>query len=180
MNIMTLLNPLSNGLFLSFVVGIPCYAACKKINAFDSFVTGAKEGFQTVIRILPYLVAILVAIGMLRASGFFELLNSTLSPVLSRWGVPSDILPLALIRPFSGSASNGIMAELIQHHGGDSYISHLAATIMGSTETTFYVVAIYMGSIAIKRTRYAIPAGLIADAVGIIASIIVCSYLFAK
>lgn len=180
MNIMTILNPLSNGLFLSFVVGIPCYAAFKKINAFDSFVKGATDGFQIVIRILPYLVAILVAIGMLRASGFFELLSAILGPILFKWGIPSDILPLALVRPFSGSAANGIMAELIHQYGGDSYIAHLAATMMGSTETTFYVVAIYMGSIAVRRTRYAIPAGLIADAVGMIASIIVCRYLFLK
>lgn len=180
MNIMTLLNPISNGLFLSFVVGIPSYAAFKKINAYDSFITGAKEGFQTVIRILPYLVAMLVALGMLRASGFFELLSSFLSPILSKWGIPPEILPLALVRPFSGSAANGITAELIHHYGGNSYIAHLAATIMGSTETTFYIVAVYMGSVAIKKTRYAIPAGLIADAVGVIASIIICSYLFSK
>jgi spore maturation protein B len=179
MNIMTSLNQFSNLLFLSFVVGIPVYAAYKKINVFDSFVSGAKEGFQTIIRILPYLVAMLVAIGMLRASGFFDLMGTLLSPLLSRWGIPSDILPLALVRPFSGSAANGIMAELIHEYGGNSYIAHLAATIMGSTETTFYVIAVYFGCVAITRTRYAIPAGLLADAVGVIASIIVCHYMFA-
>ncbi len=179
MSIMSGLNNFSNILFLSFVVGIPSYAAYKKIKVFDSFITGASQGFQTVIRILPYLVAMLVAIGMLRASGFFDLMGTALGPLLHQWGVPPEILPLALMRPFSGSAANGITAELIHDHGGNSYIAHLAATIMGSTETTFYVVAIYMGSIAIKQTRYAIPAGLIADAVGIVASVIVCCYLFA-
>lgn len=168
----------SNGMFLAFVVGIPLYAAFKKINVFDAFVTGAKKGFDTSIGILPYLLAMMVAIGMLRASGFFELLNSWLAPLLSRLGMPAELLPLALIRPFSGSASTGIMAELIHNQGGNSWISKTAATIMGSTETTFYVIAVYFGAVGIKRTRHAIPAGLLADLTGIIASVVICRYLF--
>ncbi|KTD22118.1 spore maturation protein B [Legionella lansingensis] len=172
-------NQLSNVIFLAFVVGIPLYGVFKKINVFDAFTTGAKQGFETSITILPYLIAMLVAIGMLRASGFFELLNAYLAPVFAALGMPSELLPLALVRPFSGSASTGIMAELIHQHGGDSLISKMAATMMGSTETTFYVIAVYFGAVGIKRTRHAIPAGLLADLAGIIASVMICRYLFA-
>lgn len=169
---------ISNLFFLSFVIGIPLYGAFKRIPVFDVFVEGAKEGFETTIKLIPYLVGMLVAIGMLRASGFFETVSKWLSPLLHQLGIPTEILPLALIRPFSGSASNGVMAELIHTHGGDSFIAKLAATMMGSTETTFYVVAVYFGAVGIRRTRYAIHAGLLADAVGMIAAIMVCRLLF--
>lgn len=172
-------NQFSNLIFLAFVVGIPLYGALKKINVFDAFVSGAKQGFETSVTIIPYLIAMLVAIGMLRASGFFDLMQQILAPVLSSLGMPSELLPLALIRPFSGSASTGIMAELIHQHGGDSLIAKTAATMMGSTETTFYVIAVYFGVVGIKRTRHAIPAGLLADFAGVIASVTICRFLFA-
>lgn len=175
---MNLASHFSNWIFLSFIAGIPLYAAYKRINVFDTFVTGAKQGFETSINIIPYLVAMMVAIGMLRASGFFELMDKLLAPLLTRIGMPSELLPLALIRPFSGSASLGIMADLIHTHGGDSFIAKTAATMMGSTETTFYVIAVYFGAIGIKHTRHAIAAGLLADLAGIIASVVVCRYLF--
>ncbi|HEE0271816.1 TPA: spore maturation protein, partial [Legionella pneumophila] len=130
------------------------------------------------VKLIPYLVAMMVAIGMLRASGFFSLMSQILSPVLAMIGMPSELLPLALIRPFSGSASTGVMAELIHKYGGDSFIAKTAATMMGSTETTFYVIAVYFGSVGIRRTRHAIPAGLLADLAGIIASVLICRYLF--
>ncbi|WP_133131020.1 spore maturation protein [Legionella yabuuchiae] len=173
-----LANQISNLIFLLFVVGIPLYAAIKKINVFDAFVTGAKQGFEVSISILPYLIAMMVAIGMLRASGFFELTYSFLAPFLTAIGMPPELLPLALIRPFSGSAATGVMAELIHEYGGNSFIAKAAATMMGSTETTFYVVAVYFGAIGIRRTRHAIPAGLLADLAGIIATVVVCHYLF--
>lgn len=175
---MNFIHHFSNFVFLAFIVGIPLYAACKKIAVFDAFISGAKQGFETSIHIIPYLIAMMVAIGMLRASGFFALMDKCLAPILSRLGMPSELLPLALIRPFSGSAANGIMADLIHTHGGDSFLSKAAATMVGSTETTFYVIAVYFGAIGIKRTRHAIAAGLIADLSGIIASIAVCRYLF--
>ena len=168
----------SNWIFIAFIGGIPLYALIKKVNVFDAFTTGAKQGFETSISIVPFLIAMIVAVGMLRASGFFELLYSFLSPVLDSIGMPSELLPLALIRPFSGSASTGIMAELIHQNGGNSLISKTAATMMGSTETTFYVIAVYFGAVGIKRTRHAIPAGLLADLAGIIASVWICRYLF--
>lgn len=105
-------------------------------------------------------------------------MSQILSPVLAMIGMPSELLPLALIRPFSGSASTGVMAELIHKYGGDSFIAKTAATMMGSTETTFYVIAVYFGSVGIRRTRHAIPAGLLADLAGIIASVLICRYLF--
>ncbi|MBA2650544.1 MAG: spore maturation protein [Legionella sp.] len=173
-----LANHFSNWMFLMFIVGIPLYASYKKVNVFDAFVLGAKDGFSTSIEIMPYLIAMMVAIGMLRASGFFDLMNTLLTPAMTWIGMPPELLPLALIRPFSGSASTGMMAELIHQYGGDSLIAKTAATMMGSTETTFYVIAIYFGSIGIKKSRYAIPAGLLADLAGIIASVIICRYFF--
>lgn len=172
-------NQLSNWMLLVFVVGIPLYAAAvKKINVFDAFIVGAKQGFDTVLNILPFLIAMMVAIGMLRASGFFGLMGQLLAPLMTLIGMPPEVLPLALIRPFSGSASIGIMAELIHQYGGNSLIAKTAATMMGSTETTFYVIAVYFGSIGISRTRHAIPAGLLADLAGIVASVMICRYLF--
>ncbi len=171
-------NQLSNWLFLSFIVGIPLYAAIKKVNVFDAFINGAKEGFGMSVNLIPYLVAMLVAIGMLRASGFFDLLHIVLAPFMKAIGMPEELLPLALIRPFSGSAATGVMAELIHEHGGNSLIAKTAATMMGSTETTFYVIAVYFGAVNIRRTRHAIPAGLLADLAGIIASVCICRYLF--
>ncbi|MCC5791157.1 MAG: spore maturation protein [Legionellaceae bacterium] len=168
----------SNSLFLLFLIGIPLYGALKKIAVFDVFIEGAREGFTTCVRLIPYLVAMLMAIGMLRASGFFTLLSRVLDPLLHYLGMPSELLPLALIRPFSGAAATGLTAELIKENGGDAFISKLAATMMGSTETTFYVIAVYFGVVGIQKTRYAIPAGLLADLAGIIASVIVCRYLF--
>lgn len=171
-------SQVSNWIFLSFIVGIPLFGALKKINVFDAFIEGAKQGFETSIRIIPYLIAMMVAIAMLRASGFFELLYAFLAPALSAIGMPSELLPLALIRPFSGSAAIGIMSELIHEHGGNSFIAKTAATMMGSTETTFYVIAVYFGAVGIRRTRHAVPAGLLADLAGILATVAVCRYFF--
>jgi len=171
-------DQLSNWIFLAFIAGIPLYAAFKKINVFDAFIVGAKQGFDTSISIIPYLIAMMVAIAMLRASGFFELLYALLAPALTAIGMPAELLPLALVRPFSGSAATAVMAELIHEHGGNSFIAKTAATMMGSTETTFYVIAVYFGSAGIRRTRHAIPAGLLADLAGVIATVCICRYLF--
>jgi spore maturation protein B len=171
-------NQFSNWFFLAFIVGIPLYGAYKKLDVFDTFIIGAKQGFEISVSIIPYLVAMLVAIGMLRASGFFELMSALLAPAMAKIGMPPEVLPLALVRPFSGNASTGIMAELIHQYGGDSLIAKTAATMMGSTETTFYVVAVYFGSVGIRKTRHAIPAGLLADFAGVIASVFVCRWVF--
>ena len=172
------LSQCSNALFLLFVVGIPIYGAIKKINVFDVFIEGAKHGFGISVNLIPYLIALMLAIGMLRASGFFELLNQWLTPVLNYLGMPPQLLPFTLMRPFSGSASNGLMADLMHQYGGDSTIAKMGATMMGSTETTFYIIAIYFGAVNIRRTRHAIPAGLLADLAGVIASVWVCRLLW--
>ncbi len=173
-----LASQLSNWILIAFIAGIPLYGLIKKINVYDAFIVGAKQGFETSVSIIPYLIAMLVAIGMLRASGFFELLYALLAPVLKVIGMPAELLPLALIRPFSGSAATAVMAELIHEHGGNSLIAKTAATINGSTETTFYVIAVYFGAVSIQRTRHAIPAGLLADLAGVIASVCICRYFF--
>jgi spore maturation protein B len=177
MDVTAIIDNIGNGLLLSLVVGVPLYAVMRGVKVYEVFIDGAKEGFEIVIKIVPYLVAMLVAIGMLRASGAFEALDKLIGPVLESLGVPSAVVPLAMIRPFSGSASNGVLAEIIKQFGGDSYVSHLAGTMMGSTETTFYVIAVYFGVASIRRTRHAVAAGLIADAVGVVASIVLCSWL---
>lgn len=177
---MSYLDGFSNGLFLSFVTGIPLYAYLRKVPVYDAFMDGAKEGFQLIIKLIPYFVAMIVALSMFRASGALEVFTHAISPVLTWLGMPQDIVPLAVIRPFSGSTANSITAEIIQTHGGNAYVSHLAATIMGSTETTFYVVAIYFGAIGIRYTRHAVPAGLFADLIGVLASLWICRIVFGQ
>jgi len=158
----------------------PLYAALKRVPVYEEFVEGAKEGFHTAVRIIPFLVAILAAIGMFRAANGIALLSQWLSPVLSVIGLPVDLLPLVLMRPLSGSGTTGIFSDIISQPGAaDSFSAMLGGTIMGSTETTFYVIAVYFGSVAVRRTRHAVPAGLIADAVGVAASLIICHIMFA-
>lgn len=157
----------------------PLYAALRRVKVYEEFVEGAKEGFGVAIKIVPFLVAILVAIGMFRGAGGIEAMKSLLAPVLVPLGFPPDLLPMALVRPMSGSASLAMFSELVQTTGPDSLVSRMAGTIYGSTETTFYVVAVYFGSVAIRRTRHALAAGLFADFVGVIASVIICRLMFA-
>jgi spore maturation protein B len=162
------------------LVIIPLWAALKRVPVYEEFVEGAKEGFQTGVRIIPFLVAMLVAIGMFRAAGGIDWLTDLLRPALAWVGMPPEILPLSLMRPLSGSASLAIFSELVKTHGPDSLIARIAGTIMGSTETTFYVIAVYFGAVAVKRTRHALAAGLLADAAGIIAAIFVCRMVFSS
>ena len=130
------------------------------------------------IRIIPYLVAILVAVGMLRGAGAIDMLSDWLGPLLRKVGFPAEILPLAIMRPLSGSGSLGVVTELIQTHGPDTFIGRLAATAYGSTETTFYVLAVYFGAVGIKRIRHAVLSGLTADIVSLIMAVIVCRIMF--
>jgi spore maturation protein B len=157
----------------------PLYAALRGVKVYEQFVEGAKEGFQVAVNIIPYLVAILVAVGMLRGAGGVDLITKALKPVLDFILFPSELLPMCLMRPLSGSGTLGLFTELVKQFGPDSLIARTAGTIYGSTETTFYVIAVYFGAVSIKRTRHAVPAGLIADGVGMIASVIVCRMMFA-
>lgn len=163
-----------------FIVFILLYGFGKKVPVYEVFIEGAKEGLTTAIRILPYLVAMVVAIGIFRTSGAMELLTQILSPVTNWMGVPSEVLPLALMRPMSGSASLGILAELLKTHGPDTFVGRTASTMMGSTETTFYTISIYLGSVGYKDSRYILAAGLLADLAGFASSILICSLVFGR
>ncbi len=169
---------ISNLIFLAFLVGIPLYGFTKGVKVYESFVEGAKEGFEVAVRIIPYLVAILVAIGMFRASGALAMLSGSLPESVKSLGLTPEVLSLALMRPLSGAASLGILGEIISSHGADSYQARLGAVMTGSTETTLYVAAVYFGAVSVSRIRYALHAGLIADAAGILAAIIVSRLFF--
>ncbi len=160
------------------LVFFPIYASLRGVKVYEEFVEGAKEGFQVAIRVIPFLVAILVAIGMFRGAGGIEAMKSALAPLLTPLGFPPDLLPMVLVRPLSGSATTALFAEIVQRLGPDSLTTRMAGTIFGSTETTFYVIAVYFGSIAVRRARHAVAAGLIADLVGVIASVIICQLMF--
>ena len=153
------------------ILGIIVYGAVKKVKIYETFVEGAKEGFQVGVRIIPYLVAMLVAIGVFRAGGAMELLSGLLAPVTNLIGMPSEALPMAIMRPLSGSGALGVMSEIFQSHGTDSLVGRMVSVMMGSGETTFYVLAVYFGSVSISRTRQAVPAGIVADVVAILMSV---------
>lgn len=161
-----------------FLVAVPLYGAFKGVKVYESFVEGAKGGFQMAIRIIPYLVAILVAIGMLRGAGAIDMLAQWTGPVLQKIGFPVEILPVAIMRPLSGSGALGMATELIQVHGPDSFLGRLAASAYGATETTFYVLAVYFGAVGIRKARHAVMAGLVADVASLVAAVIVCRLAF--
>jgi spore maturation protein SpmA len=164
---------------IPFLLGFfPLYAAIKGISVYEEFIEGAKEGIQVALRIFPYLVAILVAVGIFRAAGGIDILSRLLAPLLDLIGLPTQVLPLVLVRPLSGSAATGLFAEIVKACGPDSYAAQLAGTILGGTETTLYVLAVYFGSVAIRRGRHALAAGLLADAAGVAASLVICRLVF--
>ena len=156
----------------------PLYAALRRVVVYDVFIEGAREGFGVAVTIIPYLVGMLVAIGMLRGAGVLELLGQWTAPFLAVLGIPSDLLPLALMRPLSGSGSLAALGDLIREAGPDSLAARMGGTLFGSTETTFYVIAVYFGAVGIRRVRHALAAGLIADAAGLLAAVHVCRWVF--
>lgn len=153
-------------------------AILKKVKIYEAAVEGAKEGFQTAVRIIPYLVLMLVAIAIFRASGAMDVLLTLLHPLTSALGLPREVIPMALMRPLSGSGSLAIMTETMKTHGPDGFIGVLVSTMYGSTETTFYVLAVYFGAVGITRTRHAVLTGLLADLTGFLLSVLVVSLLF--
>ncbi|MCP4872765.1 MAG: spore maturation protein [Proteobacteria bacterium] len=155
----------------SLVFGMLTVGIVRGVKVYEVFVQGAKEGFDLAIMIIPYLVAILAAVGMFRASGGLEALVRWLAPITDAIGMPGEVLPLALIRPLSGSGAFGITSELVETHGADGLIGQLATTMNGSTDTTFYVLAVYFGSVGVSRIRHAVPAGLAADVTGALAAV---------
>ena len=161
------------------LVAIPLIGMIRKVKVYDVFVDGAKEGFDVAIKIIPFLVGILVAIGMFRASGAMELLTASLQPVMNATGFPAELMPLAILRTLTGSGSLAFTTDLITTHKPDSLISRMAATMYGSSETTFYILAVYFGAVSVKKTRHAVPAALIGDLVAAIATVAVCYWMFA-
>lgn len=170
----------ANVLLFVIIIGFLLAGIRKKINVYDAFVEGAKEGFSTAVRIIPYLVAILVAIGVFRTSGCMDYIIQGFASLLNACGINSDFvgaLPTALMKPLSGSGARGMMVDAMNTYGADSFVGRLACIFQGSTDTTFYILAVYFGSVGVSRTRHAVQCGLLADFVGIIAAILIC-YLF--
>lgn len=166
-------------LFL-IIIGFILAGMRKRVNVYDAFVEGAKEGFQTAVRIIPYLVAVLVAIGVFRASGAMDMLLDGIASLVAAIGLDTEFvgaLPTALMKPLSGSGARGLMVDAMQTYGPDSFVGRLACLFQGSTDTTFYILAVYFGSVGIRQTRHAVPCGLLADAAGIVAALFIC-YLF--
>lgn len=154
------------------IVGFPLYGLYRKVPVYESFVSGAKDGFTTAITIVPYLVAILFAFAMFRASGALAAITEVLTPLMRAIRVPPEILPMAITRPLSGSGSLGILAETKTTYGVGSEITAICATIFASSETTFYVIAVYFGAVGIRRTRHAVTTGLIADVAGVFLAVL--------
>ena len=170
----------ANVILLSIIVTFIVAGMRKKINVYDAFIEGAKEGFHTAVTIIPYLVAILVGIGVFRASGAMDWLIYAIGWLIEQCGIDTDFvgaLPTALMKPLSGSGARGMMVDAMTQYGADSFVGRLASVFQGSTDTTFYVLAVYFGSVGIRHTRHAVTCGLAADLAGIIASIVIC-YLF--
>ena len=160
------------------LVGFPLYGLIRRVPVYEVFIEGAKEGFGVAVRIIPYLVAILFAIAMFRASGAMDFLVRVLDPVLGVLAFPAEVLPMAIIRPLTGSGSAGLVVDMIDQYGEDSIFVKMAAVMFGSSETTFYVIAVYFGAVGIRRTRHAIAAGLTADVAAALLSVWVVRLFF--
>ena len=172
----TVANMLLMGIIVAFIVA----GVCKRVNVYDTFIEGAKDGFQTAVRIIPYLVAILVGVAVFRASGAMDLLVDGIRWLVGLFGINTDFieaLPTALMKPLSGAGARGIMIDTMSTYGADSFVGRLSCIFQGSTDTTFYVLAVYFGSVGIRYTRHAVACGLLADLAGVIAAILIC-YLF--
>ncbi|MET3696163.1 spore maturation protein B [Bacillus oleivorans] len=177
---MELISIISLWLIPLIVGGILLYGTWKRVPTYETFVEGGKDGIQIAFSIIPYLVGMLVAITVFRASGALEYFMGLLEPLLLLIGVPPEIVPLAIIRPISGTAALGMTSDLIATYGPDSFIGRLASTLQGSTDTTFYVLTVYFGAVGIKKMGDALKVGLWADLVGIMASIIIVTIVFGK
>lgn len=150
----------------------------KRVPLYETFTEGAKDGFKVAVNIIPYLVAIIVAISMFRASGIIEMLGNICAPALTHFNVPADTIPIMLVRSLSGSAALGIFSDIANNLGPDDYATKLSAVMVGSSETTFYVLAVYFGAVGISKLRYALIVGLLADFIGIVAAVSVCNLMF--
>lgn len=175
---MQIITTISAFLLPCLIAIILIVATIKKLPTYELFVEGGKEGIEMSFSLLPFLLGMIVAIRVLRSSGALDAFIQLISPILTFFGIPPEIIPLALVRPLSGTAALGMTAELTEQYGPDSFIGRLAATMQGSTDTTLYILTIYFGAVGIKKMRYALKVGLLADLAGIIASIIIVKLIF--
>lgn len=173
-----LMNTVSAWAIPVLVVVVIVYAACKRIPVFETFVEGGKEGFAIAVSLIPYMVAMLVGLGIFRESGAFNLFVQLLKPLTRLLGIPGEVLPLALMRPISGSGALALAAETMQRYGPDSLLGLIACTMQGSTDTTFYILTVYFGSVGVRNVRYSLKVGLLADLAGFLMSVLVCNLLF--
>ncbi|QPF43369.1 MULTISPECIES: spore maturation protein SpmB [Bacillus] len=175
---MEIINWLSLAMIPIIIAGILLYGTIKKVSTYESFVEGGKEGIEIAFSIIPYLVGMLVAITVFRSSGALDFIMDLLKPAFSAIGIPAEVVPLALIRPISGTAALGMTTDLIAVYGPDSFIGRLASVMQGSTDTTLYVLTVYFGAVGIKKMGDALKVGLLADLIGVVASIIIVTLLF--
>lgn len=173
-----MINTISLWILPVIIIFILTFGLIRKVPLYEEFVDGAKDGFKVAVDIIPYLVAIIVGVSMLRASGIVESITGVLSPIFDRFMIPTETLPIMIVRSFSGSAVLGLFSELANTFNPDSYLVKLAAVIVGSSETTFFVLSVYFGSVGIKKFRFAMLVGLLADFISIVVAIMVCSYFF--
>lgn len=172
------MNTISAWAIPVLIVFIPLYAAYKKVPVYESFTEGAKDGFDTAIRIIPHLVGMMTAISIFRASGAMDMLINLVKPLVVPLGIPPEVLPLGILRPITGAGSLAYATDLIKQYGPDSFIARIAATVQGSTDTTLYVITVYFGAVGIRKAGYALRVGLFSDAVGFLAAVAVCYLAF--
>lgn len=173
---MNVISCISAAVVPLFLLAVLLFGQWRGVKLYEAFVSGAKDGLMIAVRLVPYLIAVFAAVGIFRDSGAMALLAKALKPVLGPLGIPVDVIPLALVRPLSGSASLAILADTVKQHGPDSYVGFLASVIQGSTETTFYVLTVYFGVVAVRDTRHTLLSGLVADACAFAAAIIIARW----
>lgn len=173
-----MIESISYAILPCLIALILIYASYKKVPVYETFPQGAKQGFEVAVRIIPYLIAMMVSVAMFRASGAMDLLGQLLKPLLEWLGMPAELLPLALMRSLSGSGANGMFAELAATHGANAPITKTAAVMVGSSETTFYVLSVYFGAVGITRFRHAVIAGIVADLAGVVLAILISKAMF--
>lgn len=176
--LLTVLSTISRWAIPFLLLVIPLYGFFRRVPVYEAFVEGAEAGFYTAVKIIPFLVGMMVAISVFRASGAMDYLVEALHPFMAAIGAPAEVLPLAVMRPLSGSGALGLATELMRAYGPDSMIGRMASVMQGTTDTTFFVLTVYFGSVGIKRFKYAVVTGLSADVTGLLASIYICNLLF--
>jgi spore maturation protein B len=176
--LITWIQTLSTWTIPVLIAFIPLYASFRKVPVYESFIDGAKDGFQTAVGIIPHLVGMMTAISMFRASGAMDAMIGFVRPFFESIGIPGEVLPLALLRPITGAGSLAFVTDLIKEHGPDSFVARIASTIQGSTDTTLYVLTVYFGAIGIRNSRYALKVGLISDFIGFFAAVAACWLMF--